>query len=572
MKNKKTKKIKKIIAKMLLVILHAIAIFGVTFLALGIYKSKSIGKLLEVYMSSKYFVVGIAFIFILALILLFNTFRSNKRKILAGILAFTLILSSASLIYGSNYMMKIEKSVQGASTTSSNVDIVFVTTKESGIDELNNLKVGLLNNVENNAGYVAPQEYIKQKSGIDVDFTYKSWHELINALGEGAVDAIVLPSGYKKMLAEDTAYVKYKSDLKVIDKYTMKIEKENKAITDTNKPFNILLVGTDSPLNGSTEGYLFDVVIIATVDPLLGSVVLTSIPRDSTLYSPCIGGNDKITHNGSYGIECLQSTVEESFNTTIDYYMIIGFAGIIEIVEYLGGVYITNPYGDITMQNSSRQEGTVSIPAGRNLLDGQQTLAFARNRKASSTGVSIDANIRSSNHIVVLKAIIERIKEVGVANDINGLIDIVSKSTLTDFPINDLASMSQIATKILKSDIQIKTITLEGVGVNYPSPAMGGMSLYGYKPFQESVDYISKYIEMVYNRKFVFFDGSMNTSTGAPKEEPIVESYSQYSYSSYTAPAATPAVTTPSVPTAPTPTTPSGEGENTGGDGASTGQ
>lgn len=559
MKKKSGKKININFKKIALISLHVFIIVSVGYLTYALFKSKAIGSLLEVYLPSKYLVSLLAIVFFATLLLLVNALRVQKRKILVGILATFMVLTSGAMMYATSYVTSIEDAVQQAGkTTRDEIDIVFIANEGSDVNELKNIKVGLLSNTSSNEGYIAPMEYLSTKTNIEEDYTYATWHDLMLALAEEKVDAIVLPASYKTTFEEDSAFMQYGEKFVEIDKYTMKIETEAKTITDTNKPFNILLVGTDSPLNGTTSGYLFDVVIIATVDPSTGSIVLTSVPRDSLLYSSCIGGYDKITHNGSYGIECLSQTLENAFNTSIDYHMIIGFAGIIDIVDYLGGVTITNPYGDVMLQDSSRKEGTVSVPAGTNLLDGQQTLAFARNRSKSTTGVEIDANVRSSNHTIVLKAILTRITEVGIASDLDGLINIVAKSTITNFPINDLASISKIGTSLLKNNVSIKAITLQGIGVTYPSPAMGNMPLYGYLPYQESVNYISDYINMVYNGKYVAIDASMNLSTGAPKVEAITSTNYAGGYSggtTTTTPTATPDPVTPE-PVTPDPVEP----------------
>ncbi|MFV0425310.1 MAG: LCP family protein [Bacilli bacterium] len=532
---KKKSKIKINVKKIALISLHVLSIFSLIYLSFGIYKAESIGSLLEVYMPTKYIIIVLALIFITTLLMLLNIFRVNKKKVAVGILAFLMVTISASTIYLTTYLLTIEKAIQNAgSSTTSEISVVFFANEESEVEKLENVTVGLLNNSNSKEGYIAPTEYLSNKSSVEIVYEYSTWHDLILALANEEVDAIVLPASHKTAFEEDAAYNENIDKFIEIDSFTMTIEQDEKSIEDVNKPFNILLAGTDSPLTSSTSGYLFDVVIIATVDPSSGSIVLSSIPRDSTLYSPCIGGYDKITHNGSYGIECLEETLETTFNITIDYYMIIGFQGVIDIVNYLDGVTITNPYGDIMMQDSSRKENTISIPGGTNLLDGEQTLAFARNRKATTSGVEIDANIRSSNHIVVLKAILERIKEVGISSNLDDLINIVADSTLTNFPINDLASISKIATSLMKNNVFIKTITLEGMGVNYNSPAAGGMLLYGYRPYNESIQYISNYIDMVYNQKFIFMDASTNLSTGAPKVEATTgEDYSSGYYSNY---------------------------------------
>ena len=56
------------------------------------------------------------------------------------------------------------------------------------------------------------------------------------------------------------------------------------------------------------------------------------------------------------GEDCMIDTIENFLDITIDYYVKINFAGVVQLVDTLGGVEIDVPY-NLCEQNSKRQWG-----------------------------------------------------------------------------------------------------------------------------------------------------------------------------------------------------------------------
>jgi LCP family protein required for cell wall assembly len=108
--------------------------------------------------------------------------------------------------------------------------------------------------------------------------------------------------------------------------------------------------------------------------PGTGRPVLISIPRDS--YVPIPGhGENKINAALAFGgPPLLIQTVENVTGLRIDHYMGIGFAGLVSVVNEVGGVNIclTTPLHDT--------DSGVNLKAGCQTLNGTQALAFVRDR------------------------------------------------------------------------------------------------------------------------------------------------------------------------------------------------
>lgn len=144
----------------------------------------------------------------------------------------------------------------------------------------------------------------------------------------------------------------------------------------------ILVVGSDS-----REGWADDGTVGARTDtimlvhqPVDGPVALISIPRDSYVE---ISGHGKTKINAAFafgGPPLLVQTVENLTGLTVDRYLEVGFTGVADIVDALGGVelcYDTDVNDPLS---------TLVWEAGCHEVDGATALAFARMRYGDPIG------------------------------------------------------------------------------------------------------------------------------------------------------------------------------------------
>ena len=146
---------------------------------------------------------------------------------------------------------------------------------------------------------------------------------------------------------------------------------------------NVLLIGVDA--RDLDEPCRSDSMIIATIDNNNKKVKLTSLFRDTLVDIP---GHGEAKLNAAYmlgGPELLMKTVKETYNISIDKYIIINFWGFEAIVDYIGGIEVDvkdyqleelNKYiGESTGGNDCPVE-----EAGVQTLNGKQALSYARIR------------------------------------------------------------------------------------------------------------------------------------------------------------------------------------------------
>jgi len=121
-------------------------------------------------------------------------------------------------------------------------------------------------------------------------------------------------------------------------------------------------------------GQRSDTIMLLHIPSNGGRAVLISLPRDSYVQIPGYG-NNKINAAYSFGgPKLLVKTVEDNTGLRIDHYMGIGFGGLVNVVNAVGGVNMCVPH-----KVHDRASG-LNLKAGCQTLDGAQALAYVRDR------------------------------------------------------------------------------------------------------------------------------------------------------------------------------------------------
>ncbi|MGH3246353.1 MAG: LCP family protein, partial [Trebonia sp.] len=110
-----------------------------------------------------------------------------------------------------------------------------------------------------------------------------------------------------------------------------------------------------------------------------GKPVRISIPRDSYVPIPGHGQNKINAALAIGGPTLLVQTVEQATGLRIDHYMGIGFGGLADVVNTVGGVRICLPSA------IKDTDSGVNLKAGCQNLNGKQAVAFVRDRHSFAT-------------------------------------------------------------------------------------------------------------------------------------------------------------------------------------------
>lgn len=448
-----------------------------------------------------------------------NIFKKKKLKTII-ITIISIIIAAVMIIIGYN-INKIYNAIANISTTSQTYSSSIVTRIDSEINDINDLKeekIGILSDKESIDGYQIPQEIIKDNNLNNELVEYNNYLDMINALLDEKINAIFLPTNYSILFANIQGLEKLKEQTKII--YTKdKNIKVQKTLNSKNldEPFTILLMGVDSE-NEEIKGSSFngDSLVLITFNPKTLDATMLSIPRDTYVPITCFAGQkkNKITHAAWYGESCMMSTIENMFDINIDYYIKINFAGVVKIVDTLGGIDVNVPYS-FCEQNSKREFGnsTVYVREGLQTLNGEQALALARNRHPWTeycswewTNYNSNDFVRGQNQQLVIQGMLNKIKNINSVDTFYDMLNNISMSMETNMSTENILSFYNIAKDILLKNTSDTTNLSELIGfermylsgydqmiVDYDgiNDTGSGLSLYNFVPYKGSMEDIS---------------------------------------------------------------------------------
>jgi len=144
-----------------------------------------------------------------------------------------------------------------------------------------------------------------------------------------------------------------------------------------------LLAGNDERGSGGVEdattGSRTDTILLLH-QPVSGPTALISIPRDTAVTIPGRGLNRINAAYAFGGAPLLVQTVEQLTGLTIDHYIEIGFGGLVDVVDAIGGVELCS---DLNVNDV--MSGMIWTP-GCHEVNGVEALAFSRMRFSDPLG------------------------------------------------------------------------------------------------------------------------------------------------------------------------------------------
>lgn len=232
-----------------------------------------------------------------------------------------------------------------------------------------------------------------------------------------------------------------KNDLSVNDNLYNDV-KNNTEDTITEEEFkdvvNIVFFGSDSRDVSSMESGRSDTIMIASINPVLKTIKLISIPRDTYVNVPGYGMT-KINHAYAYGKEQLSiKTINNNFGLNITEYVTIDFSGLIHIINKIGGVtlqiteeerdYINKAVAETYKMTGNTLQKVES--SGRVTLSGEQALTHSRNRTIGNDFT------RAGRQRDVVEALLNKIATLDIGT-IMGLSDEFLKEVKTNVNITN---------------------------------------------------------------------------------------------------------------------------------------
>ncbi|MEG1702869.1 MAG: LCP family protein [Erysipelotrichaceae bacterium] len=419
-------------------------------------------------------------------LLLFSKRINKFNQILGKIMC---VLLSVLLIVANMYIFKYGDtigSISGADTQTSEISVVVL--KEDQAKSLKDIKgktIGIQKVIDqDNTSYALNK--IKEETGAKaktVDFT--SYKDQVQGLYDKDVRAIVLNEFARKTIEEDRANFSKETKVLKTFKRSVKVKQTGKKVSVTKDPFTVFISGIDTYGPVSTVSRS-DVNMVMTVNPKTKQILLTSIPRDFYVPFSCLNGTlDKLTHAGIYGVECSMGTVGNLLDTEINYYGRVNFSSLVTIINALDGVVVNNPV--------AFSDGTYNFAAGDIYLNGDEALAFSRDRYHQAGG---DRG-RGKNQMRVITGIINKAISSKIITNYSGIMSAISGSFETSMSSGDVNSLVQMQLDDM-SGWNITQISVDGTGGTDFAYSLGDYAYVMY-PTQATVDNAKRMIDQVEN-------------------------------------------------------------------------
>lgn len=434
---------------------------------------------------TKYLVAIIVVLLILFGVTFGLQYVKNKVYIVGIVLS---IILSIFQVIGIVYMLKADKLMADVGGANYKTDNMIVVVKKdnpaSNLMDASMYRFGTQTAVDQENTQIMVDN-INTSLGREVKIEqYGTVQELANALLEGRVDAAIYNQALDGLITD--AIEDYSEQVRVLYQYGIETEIEQENV-DVEEPFNVYISGIDvsGPVATNSRS---DVNIIMTVNPNTKKILLTTTPRDYYVQIPDISGEqrDKLTHAGIYGVDASMRTLEQLYGIDISYYARVNFSSLVKIVDTLGGVDVDSDF-DFDAQGYHFQKGM-------NHLDGDQALAFSRERYSFEDG----DNQRGKDQQKVLTAILNKAMSPAILSNASALIADVSDSVQTNMTQEEMA-------KFIKMQLNdgaswnIESAAASGTGDTQACYSSGDQPLYVMWPDEAVVQSISAKMNEILN-------------------------------------------------------------------------
>ena len=360
--------------------------------------------------------------------------NKKKGKVRTVIGKFVSILLSVLLLVGSLYIAQgnsLIDAITGANTETTRISVVVM--EKSKYKELSDLK-GETIEVNMSAETEKMEEAIKALKNEESSIKTKEVDEfakMADDLYKGTTNAIFVNEAYYAML--EANHPNFETETRVIwyKDITVKTNDISKYVDVTKEPFVVYISGIDTYGKVSTVSRT-DVNMIVTVNPKTKQILMTSIPRDYYVTLANKGKKDKLTHSGLGGIENTVKTMENFMGIDINYYARVNFTSLIKMVDALGGVDVDSIEAFST--------GTYSFKKGSNHVNGEQALAFSRERYHVTGG----DNGRVANQQRVLTAMLKKMMSPAIITNYSSVLNSINGSFETNMESGDITGLLQM--------------------------------------------------------------------------------------------------------------------------------
>ena len=471
------------------IILTVVTVLGnllVLFTMFNITKFASLGKAAFIFLN-----VLVLVIQLIVDVIVLSAVRTHKGKsYFLGLILSVLCLAVGA--FGTFTVVKVNQSISSITNTTveesvSTSFVIYDSEDAFSIQDVNGLEGKTVGYAQStNTGDLGKNQLNALSLNVSLE-EYQDYSTLLIALFNGSIDCAILPTNYMNLFQNEAGISSLLEHTKSVMDFEEKVTVVNTGGADkdiTKEPFTVLLIGTADGLS--------DTMILCSVNPISMKVTMSSLARDSYVQMAG-GGYSKLNSARAVSVDYLIRTIEKLVGVKIDYYIDTNFQGVVDIVDAVGGITVNSPVSFVG-QNASSQRGhyTVYVPAGDNVtLNGEQALAFARERYLFSTGDFA----RQSHQQEVIKAIVREILRTRDVNTFLNIMQAAGNNIQTNLSVSQMTEFVSYAmrkanryrvTDHVEDVFEIQTSRVTGYSSGLPDEGLR-LVLYIYRLWNGSI-------------------------------------------------------------------------------------
>lgn len=224
---------------------------------------------------------------------------------------------------------------------------------------------------------------------------------------------------------------------------------------------NLLLLGING--SGGLDKDLTDTIIFASLNKDLKKIVMVSVPRDLWVEEIKAKVNTAY-HYG--GVDLAQKTLTRVLGQPIHYYAVVNFDSFEKIIDYLGGIEVgvERTFDDYKYPILGKEKDlcggdkelkcryeTLHFEQGKQIMDGQTALKFARSRNAEGDeGTDFARSIRQQKIILAIKDKVIKNKLYFHPQKALGLLSLLQQEAVTDIKPDIYGSLFLLGYRLIK--------------------------------------------------------------------------------------------------------------------------
>ena len=211
-----------------------------------------------------------------------------------------------------------------------------------------------------------------------------------------------------------------------------------------DRRWTVLYVGTDANELRENDGEPVntDALLLVSLSADQSELTLVSLPRDTIDLPLADGGTYESKINSLYredGVDALVGAMAALYEVSIDAHVLLDMDDFARLADAVGGVEVSpdEPIVDPIVD--------LDLPAGPQMLDAAQTLAYVRTRADDDYG-------RMERHQEVLRVLVRRLVDPEADVDLGALLDSLD-SLETDLPLDQLPALVELGRRAAGAEV-----------------------------------------------------------------------------------------------------------------------